>query len=103
MEELIIIEQVLNEMKDTEKELLQWGSSWWETYENCTLPEEYFNIPREKKICIDQRIHQISPQSCTDEYQGVPLHSIVVANRFQCDISKIVWSPVITRNYFISN
>ncbi len=97
--QIIAVEKVLNEMKNAEEVINSWNAYWCEKYEDCVLPQEYFDrFPWENKHLDKDEIPKIDKSTYTTEYNGIPLKHIMLGGKFSCDVGTIDWCGISTNN-----
>ncbi len=92
------VDIVLDEMSMCEKILNEWGTFWWETYLNCVLPQEYLDTPPEINDRLDSEVSKIDRATTTNEEMGLPLKSVLLGEKYVCDVSSIGWSRIKSKN-----
>ena len=96
--QMLAIEKVLEEMQKAEETINSWNAMWWEEYVDCVLPQEYFDRFHWENEKLDSEISKIDQETKTDKYNGIPLKSIVLGDKYNCDIGTIYWHGIKTNN-----
>lgn len=96
--QMLAIEKVLEEMQKAEETINSWNAMWWEEYVDCVLPQEYFDRFHWENEKLDSEISKIDQETKTDKYNGIPLKSIVLGDKYNCDIGTIYWYGIKTNN-----
>lgn len=100
--QMIVVEKVLEEMQNTEKNLMKWNAYWWESYDNIVVPTEYLydyydlNDARECGKFFGESTYVYNLR--TDKPLGIPLKRFVSNPVYNQDICTIKWSGIETNN-----
>lgn len=100
--QMIAVEKVLEEMQETEKNLMKWNAYWWESYDNIVVPTEYLynyydlNDARKCGEFFGESTYIYNLR--TDKPLGMPLKRFVSNPVYNQDICTIKWTGIETNN-----
>lgn len=93
------VEKVLEEMHHAEEMLMSWNfGGWLETYEESTIDEGYFHNFYNDNVDYSKEQSKINFNQATDKISGIPLRHITVEDKYNCQVTKIKWSQINTKN-----
>ena len=101
--QIIAVEKVREEIKHAEEILNSWNAFWWESYEDCFLPQEYFDSVIDYfKLSDEEKAEysKVDSHTATNKYNGIPLKRFMFGGKYSCDVSKINWYGIMTNNSF---
>ena len=97
--QLLAVEKILEEMKQTEKNLLKWNAYWYERYDNIVVPPEYLKSPYDSQDNAEhEKYFGVKWYSAADEPQGIPIKTMKLDNGCNYGICTINWNGIKTCN-----
>ncbi len=96
---LTIVDEVLDDMRESYQTFSNWRSYWTETYKNCVLTDECFRLSDEDFTSLSLECNKINRNDATNKSCDKALKVIWFdeSHRYGCGVGTICWDNIRTK------